>query len=147
MAATLNHEWDPALGTNYIAKRSVGQAQAINNATEDDLVRELDSSSDEEGSLDNYFDTNAAQRSSSLSATEIGFLSAIIGIMVAKTADILYKTWVTGPNARPDHAAVDGETVPLDEPFSNGMMHPADYAAGAASAVNCNCSLEYSKEK
>ncbi|MHA1396060.1 MAG: phage minor head protein, partial [Promethearchaeota archaeon] len=38
------------------------------------------------------------------------------------------KTWLTAGDARvrPEHEAMDGETVPLEEPFSNGLMHPGE---------------------
>ena len=38
----------------------------------------------------------------------------------------VYKRWVTGDNPRPAHAAMNGEEVPIDEPFSNGLNWPGD---------------------
>jgi len=37
-------------------------------------------------------------------------------------------------NPRPHHIAMDGETVPLNQPYSNGDMH-----AGEGDAWNCHC--------
>jgi HK97 family phage portal protein len=51
------------------------------------------------------------------------------------------KTWVTGPNPRPSHAEVDGETVPIDQPFSNGCMWPAD-GPDVDEVAGCNCSVD-----
>jgi HK97 family phage portal protein len=45
------------------------------------------------------------------------------------------KTWVTGPNARDQHKALDGETVPIDGFFSDGTARPGNLP-------HCNCTLE-----
>lgn len=42
---------------------------------------------------------------------------------------------------RESHQQVDGEIRELDEPFSNGLMYPADPSGGAAEVVNCRCAL------
>lgn len=47
------------------------------------------------------------------------------------------KTWVTGSNPRSEHAAMDGETVPIDEQFSNGEDWPGGLPG-------CNCSVSTS---
>lgn len=53
------------------------------------------------------------------------------------------KTWVTGPNARPSHAAMNGQTVGIEKPFSNGMQWPAE-SGGVDEVAGCNCSIEVS---
>jgi hypothetical protein len=49
--------------------------------------------------------------------------------------DRLMKTWVgvMDDRERPEHVAMEGETVPFGEPFSNGQMIPGD------SDYNCRC--------
>lgn len=63
-----------------------------------------------------------------------------------------HKTWLTmGDNkVRDSHSEVDGETLPIEEPFLVGgsvMMCPQDdsMGAGAEELVNCRCICEYSK--
>lgn len=52
------------------------------------------------------------------------------------------KTWVvTSGNPRSSHAAMDGETVKLDEDFSNGMRWPGDPVGGAEEVANCLCTV------
>lgn len=51
------------------------------------------------------------------------------------------KRWITGPNARPEHAALDGETVDIEEPFSNGQMWPGE-SGDVDQVAGCNCSVE-----
>jgi len=45
------------------------------------------------------------------------------------------KSWLTAGDerVRPEHAAMDGETVGLDEAFSNGLMYPSE--------PNCRCTI------
>ena len=51
----------------------------------------------------------------------------------------VYKRWVTGDNPRPAHAAMNGEEVPIDEPFSNGLNWPGDDMGPADETCGCNC--------
>lgn len=50
------------------------------------------------------------------------------------------KTWVTGANPRPSHAAMNGETVGIDALFSNGMDWPG--SGGDDGDIGCNCAVE-----
>ena len=55
----------------------------------------------------------------------------------------LQKTWIATNDSRTrkSHAAQDGETVPLNEEFSNGLMYPADLNGAPEEVYNCRCSL------
>lgn len=57
-------------------------------------------------------------------------------------ADIV-KQWdaTLDGNTRESHALLDGEIRDIDEPFSNGMMHPSDPSGGAEEVINCRCTL------
>jgi SPP1 gp7 family putative phage head morphogenesis protein len=54
-----------------------------------------------------------------------------------------YKKWVASglDNMRESHAELDGETIPLDEPFSNGLMYPGDETGPPEEVINCACTL------
>lgn len=56
------------------------------------------------------------------------------------------KTWITtSANPRPAHKRMDGETVGLDEKYSNGMEWPGDLSGAggdAAEIANCSCISE-----
>lgn len=53
------------------------------------------------------------------------------------------KTWLTNSgNPRPSHAAMDGETVGVNQAFSNGMQWPGDPAGGADQVAGCCCGVE-----
>ncbi|MET7429630.1 phage portal protein [Streptomyces flaveolus] len=56
-----------------------------------------------------------------------------------------FKRWVTtSTNPRAQHAAMNGETVPLGGVFSNGLRWPGDGNGDAAETANCRCLLTYS---
>lgn len=61
-----------------------------------------------------------------------------------------FKTWrhVGNPDKpRPEHEAMDGETVPFDEPFSNGAQWPHDYSLGPDESCWCRCQVEIILER
>ena len=49
--------------------------------------------------------------------------------------------WITGPNPRPTHAAMNGQRVPIDSTFSNGQDWPGS-GASADETAGCNCRVE-----
>ena len=49
------------------------------------------------------------------------------------------KQWVTGPNARLSHILMDGETVDIDDTFSNGAYWPGDDTLDPSESCGCNC--------
>lgn len=55
----------------------------------------------------------------------------------------MQKTWIAtlDDRVRESHAELDGETVPIDEPFSNGLMYPADPNGDPAEVYNCRCTM------
>lgn len=72
-------------------------------------------------------------------------LATLAGFALSEAArqlagDRASKTWVTGANPRPSHAALDGQTVRVGESFSNGMSWPGD-SSNADEVAGCNCSL------
>lgn len=66
------------------------------------------------------------------------------------------KQWETTPDgrARDSHIDVDGEKIPLDATFSNGLTRPGDTGGPPEEVYNCRCGLipyieghDYSKEE
>lgn len=59
------------------------------------------------------------------------------------------KTWRHhgSKNPRDSHAAMDGETVGLDERFSNGADYPGDLGLPAEETVNCRCTIDVGVER
>ena len=61
------------------------------------------------------------------------------------TADgiILERAWIATNDSRTrhSHAVLDGETKPIDTPFSNGLMYPGDPNGRPEELWNCRCSM------
>ena len=55
---------------------------------------------------------------------------------------IVEKEWITGPNARPSHEAMNGERVPIDADFSNGQHWPGEDIGDPDESCGCNCTTE-----
>lgn len=60
-----------------------------------------------------------------------------------RKAGLTRKTWHTGPNPRPSHAAQNGETVDIDDVFSNGLRWPGDHFGDPDETAGCNCTVTY----
>lgn len=44
---------------------------------------------------------------------------------------------------RDSHAELDGETIDVDEKFSNGLMYPGDPSGDPSEVYNCRCTMVY----
>lgn len=133
----------------YVMAMSRSRARMANAKTLEQLLAVADWDGGEDAERATYagvFDIAEEDRSISLGAA---FAAAAMGwgaleaVRQCAPDRGVVKTWiVNSPNPRPSHAAVDGETVPYDEPFSNGAMRPGDDALDAADVANCQCTIE-----
>ena len=53
------------------------------------------------------------------------------------------KRWIATMDnrTRDSHRAIDGQEVPYDEEFSNGLEYPGDPSGSAAEVYNCRCTM------
>lgn len=85
------------------------------------------------------------KRALRIAHTETASIMSQAALETMKAADAgglkMKKRWdaTLDGSTRKSHRAVDGETVGLDEKFSNGLMRPGD--GGAADRINCRCAL------
>lgn len=65
----------------------------------------------------------------------------------ARASGLGRKTWVHtgGATSRAEHEAMDGETVGIDELFSNGLRWPGDPTGGPEDNAQCHCRVEFSR--
>lgn len=134
--------------------RAVAEARAgaINSTTLAQIKAALADGADDD-------DDGAAQRSTPAGVFELaeGSRADVAGVTLATTLVTFAitefgrqqsragttKTWVnTSGNPRPSHAVMDGETVPIDQPFSNGMDWPGDPAGGVDEVAGCSCVVD-----
>ena len=52
------------------------------------------------------------------------------------------KVWITGQNARPTHAAMNGQRADIDRRFSNGARWPGNPSLPPHESCGCNCHVE-----
>lgn len=85
-------------------------------------------------------DTRAGAAALTFATFAAGFATVEAGKQLAGSRAT--KTWVVNSsNPRASHAAMNGETVPVDENFSNGMPWPGSIEGGVDEVAGCQCSL------
>ena len=97
-----------------------------------------------EGVFENAIENRSISAGTAM-ATAIDGWSALEAIrQCAPDADVS-KTWVVNSdNPRPSHAAMNGQTVPYKEKFSNHMDWPGDWTGGPDEVCGCQCTIELS---
>ena len=152
MANVLGSTFTAAAVVNYIRKVAKSRAKQINSRTLAKLQAAIDSAMDSD-------DEDSDPREAAAHEFDIreGTEAAWLGASIAKWAAgwgteeatrqsegqgvkrTVYKEWVAGPNARPSHAAMDGETVLIYQQFSNGADWPGDDTLEPEESCGCNC--------
>lgn len=117
-------------------------ASQVNEATFDQITAALEDD-EPDAAVSRVFEvaeTSRAETSGLTAATTFaGFAAVEAGRQNSSSST---KTWVVNSaNPRPSHAAMNGETVPVSENFSNGLAWPGDAGGGADEVAGCRCSL------
>ena len=153
MANVLGSTFEAAAVVNYIRKIAEVRAKQINDRTYSKILEAVERALESE-------DEDADPHEAAAHEFDVreGFDAAVLGLNMAKWASgwateetarqaqnqgikrNVRKQWVTGPKARPSHAALDGETVGIDERFSNGADWPGDDTLSPDESCGCNCS-------
>jgi hypothetical protein len=148
-------DFDPQVTAGWLAAHADRVAKGVNASTARHLGEALDAA--EPGTVvaavNALFDRwtadqdtgapsgRATQIATTLAASMSGFGTVEAGRHHG--GDNVTKTWVTGDNPRPEHAALDGETVGIDDEFSDGSRWPGD-SGDPDSDSNCNCDVTIS---
>jgi len=138
--------------TNFLKAVADSRADLINTTTREALVKAA-ADSDAESLPDaiNHVFTVATESRTKDAAHTMGTMLAAWA--VTEVARQLVpdkeptKTWVSSglPDSR--HGDMDGETVGLDEKFSNGADWPGDPVLGAEGVSNCGCGVDINYDK
>ncbi len=69
----------------------------------------------------------------------------VVGFKYKDNDRSIKKKWITmhDNRVRASHRALDGETVDVDKPFSNGLMYPGDGSGSPSDYINCRCRLDF----
>jgi len=134
----------------YISSKSMKFAGEVNETTKESLKATLSQGIEEGETLEELkkrvehtFDVRKGAGARAVAATETsasingGWLEAF-----KQSKVIEKKEWYhagASINDRPEHVAMNGEVVNLDNKFSNGLMFPCDPSASPDETVNCKC--------
>lgn len=148
VAEELNSEYVVELTGAYLASMCNGKAVAINSATKKKLDEAIDS--EEEIELADVFEQRSGVDAVTIGASLATVTSSWSTVEAVHQAEnqpgytyrVVEKVWVTGENARESHALMNGESVPVDATFSNGMFWPGDDSADPSETCGCNCTTE-----
>lgn len=134
-AAQLGGEFDPKYVQHYLDKSA--ENVGVRVAVAYDAVKER------HGDDKEAIKTAMTDTSKKTSLTVATALVAFAREEAGKQSGAGTKSWiVTSSDSR--HADLDGETVKLGQPFSNGMAYPGDPSADPEETVNCQCLLDIS---
>lgn len=147
----LGGEFDSERIENYIKAMARGKSQAINNVTYRQLKAVLDGDFDDDSdalgaTVDGVFEKAQEQRADTSGrsfATALAGFAMLEAVQQCGSGRGAMKTWiVTSSNPRAEHAAMDGETVPYDDEFSNGARFPGDQTLTPEQSCGCMCQVE-----
>ena len=148
VASAIGSEYRTEQTRNYLHEMAKGRASAINLATYKKLLAALEDE-DEDVTPAHVFDVrenkDAITFGRSLALCAAGWAATHEAPHQAEQQGIrktVEKEWVTGDNPRMEHAMMNGQTVPVKEPFSNGCYWPGDEGGDVETTAGCNCSTE-----
>jgi HK97 family phage portal protein len=132
----------------FLTALSARVASSVNAVTKSQLDTAL-GGDDPAAAVRNVFDIAEDSRTAQAATTAVTAVSGFATTESAKQAagDTATKTWiVTSTNPRPTHARMDGETVGIEDSFSNGAAWPGDAVLGADETAGCTCEVEITVE-
>lgn len=149
-AGQIGTEYSTAITRNYLKALTEGRAKAINAATYNKLLQAVEDAEaeEEEATPAEVFEKREGADAQTLGrslATAVASWAVIEAVHQAQRdgyRKTVEKVWVTGDNPRPSHQMMDGETVPVDQNFSNGAYWPGDDNLDPDESCGCNCSTE-----
>ena len=147
-AETLGSFYFVEVTRNYIKKTAQARAKNINKRTLQHIEKDLEK---EEPDTSHVFETRSNE-SGRMAIAAAGAIASWALVEAAHQAvsdgaprvigKVVEKEWVTGPNSRPSHAAMNGERVPIDADFSNGQHWPGEDIGDPDESCGCNCTTE-----
>lgn len=144
-AKELGTEFIKEITVAYLRKLVEGRAKAINSKTHEKLEEAVE---DPEGQPAEVFEVRESKDAEMLGTSLVTAVASWAVLeAVHQAQDHGYekkveKEWVTGPNSRPSHAAMNGQRVGIDEKFSNGAEWPGDDNLSPDESCGCNCSTD-----
>lgn len=147
-ADAIGFDFDVERTRKYLEALASGRAYAINVATLRKLRAAIEAADEENTPADVFKlreDRDSITFGRSLAICAAGWAANHEAPQQAADRGIqkvVEKQWITGDNPRVEHAMMNGETVPINAPFSNGCFWPGDETGDPDTTCGCNCSTE-----
>lgn len=127
----------------FLTSSAALSARDINAKTRGDVASAMGSDDSDGDPVGQVFETAESQRAGVIAATVVTFASGFGVVEAARqNSDAATKTWrVTSTNPRDSHARMDGETVGIDDVFSNGLRWPGGVGDPDETA-GCRCAMD-----
>ena len=137
-------DFDPEIMRAYLALNAGFVAEGVvSNATS--AIRaaaEVQQDEDAPDPVGHVFGILATSGAAALALQMVTSTANFVARDTAVKAGATGKVWrTTSSKPRKTHARMNGETVALDEKFSNGLMWPGDPEGDANEVAECRCSL------
>lgn len=144
-------EYDVDRTMAWMRKVASANASSINAATEAAVAAAIASDEDTPAAVAHVFDvakSARAQQGGLTLATSLAGFASVEAVQQVRGTRSATKTWiVTSSNPRASHAAMAGQTVPIDSTFTNGAKWPGDSSALDVDEVaGCSCDVEINFE-
>lgn len=143
-ADILGTEYIKELTAAYLRKLTEGRAHAINSSTLEKLLDAIEGELEPAEVLEKR-ESHDAETFGQALATQVAGWAMLEAVHQAQDhgySKTVEKEWVTGPNSRPSHAAMNGQRVGIDDTFSNGAKWPGDDNLSPDESCGCNCSTD-----
>ena len=144
-AKELGTEFIKEITAAYLRKLVEGRAKAINSKTHKKLEEAVEDPDEQPADVFEIRENKDAGMLGTSLATAVASWAVLEAVRQAQNHGFekkVEKEWVTGPNARPSHAAMNGQRVGIDEKFSNGAEWPGDDNLSPDESCGCNCSTD-----
>jgi HK97 family phage portal protein len=140
-------DYNPARAAAWLRRHAEGVASGINGRTRT-AVGDALKADDPLAAIRDLFDGVIAARAAQIAVTNVTALSGFgTSEAVQQTGRTARKTWsVASRNPRPSHSALSGETVGMDELFSNGARWPGDSLLPDDERAGCTCEMDITVE-
>lgn len=170
LAAVLNPVWEEAFNagaksieqtlglrnvraprlTDYLREQGLRRVQGINETTRDKLASALaDGIEAGEGiaqlvkRIQQHMPDIQAERAAAIATSEAHTSMQAGSFAQMQFAGIRTKTWITAgdEDVRDSHRSQNGVTVPMEQPFPNGLMYPGDPSGAPGEIIRCRCDM------
>lgn len=136
--------------TDYLRQSGLRRVKGINETTRDKLAATLadgieagESTAQLVKRMQQHMPDIQAERAAAIATSEAHTSMQAGSFAQMRFGGITTKTWITAGDeaTRDSHRAQDGQTVPIDQPFRNGLMYPGDPSGAPGEIINCRCDM------